>query len=167
MNNPISEITVEFNDLVETMFKLAPKEPKSVPINFNLGNVKVFFNVLTYIFTYGYRKIEENNGRFIPKINFEKLNEDTLDLLKKYFASFGIVYNYKLFENQEIDSFFESNPLSQIYFDIKQIKSNMENSLLEPNRLLPYYFCNSNNVSDYNLVIKGDLRTFCLWFTFL
>lgn len=167
MNNPISEITVEFNDLVETMFKLAPKEPKSLPINFNLENVKGFFNVLTYIFTYGYRKIEETNGHPIPKINFEHLNEDTLDLLQKYFASFGIKYHYKLFENQEIDSFFQSNSLSQLYFDINKIKPTIETTIEDTNRLLPYYYCNSSNVSDYNLVIKGDYRTFCLWFTFL
>lgn len=165
MSNSFNEITVDYLDLLEALFRIEPKESKTILINFDLNDVKQLFNVFAHIFTNGYKELQKKRGIRTGKINFENLDDEIIGLMHRYFNSFGVDFNYVLYLNRDIEVM-NKNDISRLYTDLREIQVE-QNVGIDMNRLLPYYYCDGKNVSDYNLVIRGERSTFCLWFNFI
>jgi hypothetical protein len=124
-------------ELFETIFSEDPKPPKSISVEIEVldynKEISDNFEILLHMFIYGFKKL---------KLTF---TEESLDILKKYFASLDPSIKF----NIEIEQFD-----SALFGDIRYVKRycKIDPSSLESNDVL--------FISNYNQLIRNNLNEF-------
>ena len=91
MNN----FDIELDDLIYEIFTNEPKSINSINITFDNIELKELFERLLEIFTKG-MKIRYGDEKGI--VDLSKLNNEQLQIINKYFNSFGVNLNFSVNE---------------------------------------------------------------------
>ena len=150
MNN--NEINLD--DFINKIFNNKPQEIKSICLSFfkddyeNNDNINDLFNNLCYIFTEGVKILFSNNNE---EIKIENITDYEINLINKYFNSFGIIVNININNLLTIDSIKE--------FDINNLPKLSKNYLPILN--------NNNDLSTYYFSIKKLNKEYIVSFDFI
>jgi len=142
MNN----ITIDIDDMVNTIFKNEPKEKKSIHLSFDVTEEYELFKILVDILTKGLKILfGDENGL----VNINTITEDNFNTIKKYFNSFGfnIKYVYHL-------------PLDKITVDNNTLLPSLDNNNIEIEN-------NSNNLNIYYFNLKTENIKYEISFDYL
>lgn len=135
---------VEYEVLIERIFREEPRPENSILINFNEPDVKLFFRILCDFLTKGLLIILGKEPVLKPgAINLNEITKEHMDLLNMYFLSIGINLELNIIEVEDMKN--HSRGLIE----------------LEPEKLekmVPYNEIESERLRDYNFIIKGDYR---------
>lgn len=151
MNN--NEINLD--DFINKIFNNKPQEIKSICLSFfnddyeNNDNINDLFNNLCYIFTEGVKILFSNNNE---EIKIENITDYEINLINKYFNSFGIIVNININNLLTINSVKE--------FDINNLPKLSKNDL-------PILDNNNNDLSTYYFSIKKLNKEYIVSFDFI
>jgi hypothetical protein len=135
---------VEYENLIERIFREEPRAANSILINFNEPDVNLFFRILCDFLTKGLLIIMGKEPVLRPgAINLNEVNGEHMTLLDNYFKSIGI-------------------GLEMTIIEVEDIKNHMKGLIeMEPEKLVklvPYNEIESERIRDFNFIIKGDNR---------
>lgn len=78
------------DDFIDTLVSAPPQNPNSISLDIDTDNYENLFKVLIEIFTKSMKYVYGDN---MGRVNLDELGQSDLDLMSKYFGSFG----FKLF----------------------------------------------------------------------
>ena len=145
---------IDLDDFINKIFNNKPQEIKSICLSFfnydseNNDNINDLFNNLSYIFTEGVKILFSNNNE---EIKIENITDNEINLINKYFNSFGIIVNININNLLTINSINE--------FDINNLPILNNNDLPIVN--------NNNDLSTYYFSIKKLNKEYIVSFDFI
>jgi hypothetical protein len=87
---------VELEELVISIFSEPPGEPRSKTIAFDTSDLKQLFESLLIIFTNGMKLLFGNSSGVVE---LEKLSEEDINLVQKYYQSIGFRFYFDVYED--------------------------------------------------------------------
>ena len=149
---------IDYEQFVKELYSKQPKDPNTVIIDLDQSNVNALFEKLITLFKDGlvYFYGDESN-----KVDLEKLNNDQILLINKYFNSFSVNVNFKVANFTDIEKYkqFIIEP------SIKNLIIN-DSDPITLTDLIDYKTIASNKLEDRKFkLIKGDL-VYIIWFNF-
>tara|TARA_B110000208_G_C11757920_1_gene425840 strand:+ start:1300 stop:1920 length:621 start_codon:yes stop_codon:yes gene_type:complete len=101
------------------MFKVPPKEPFSLKLNFNIDNptTEKLFNKLKLLFEKGLA-IQIDPAEKYPYFSLKDVHYKHIDIMKKHMLSMGIMTYYKVFDENSRDLLFKD-----FLYKIEKIKN--------------------------------------------
>lgn len=92
---------IDFDELINYIFKNPPKKPFENVVNFNVDDVNTLFQSLLTMFAEGSKILF---GTSEGKVNIRELKTEDIQLLNSYFNSLGLSINIRMFHvSQYID----------------------------------------------------------------
>jgi hypothetical protein len=137
ISNLYEEREVDFDDFILEMLKEPPGTPKSIVLCLDNDDLNVIFERLLEIFheitKYLYK--DEND-----KVDLKKIKEEEINVVQKYFNSFGMKFFIKIIPKKVLDKF---------KFQIKNAKYGKNDMKEEDLKEIEKYSVDILDISDY------------------
>jgi hypothetical protein len=98
----IIEKNGSIDDFIETLVSSPPQSPKSLHLKIETDDFENTFQVLVEIFT---KSMKYLYGDQMGRVNLDKMDQNTLDIMTKYYHSFGYNLNVDKIEGANITSY--------------------------------------------------------------
>lgn len=149
---------IDYEQFVKELYSKQPKDPNTVIIDLDQSNVNALFEKLITLFKDGLVYFYGNES---DKVDLEKLNNDQILLINKYFNSFSINVNFKITNFNDIEKY------KQFILDpgIKNLNIDKSDPITLTD-LIDYKNIMSDKLEDRKFkLIKGEL-VYIIWFNF-
>lgn len=156
--NMYSEQEIEFEDLIDGIFKSEPREPYSIAIDFDLTSIRELFESFLRIFHRGSILLfgDENE-----KVDLDRLSIEDFINMGRYFKSFGIDIYFKKVPHQQYKDF-----VAYLYSSSNSYDYTKYEHVLETVDILKYKYQRVKKIDDYRyqIIVKDNL--YILYFSY-
>lgn len=153
-----NEQEIEFDDLIDGIFRSEPRDPYSISIDFDLTSTRELFQSFLQIFHRGSIILYGDSNE---KVDLDRLTMDDFIYIAKFFKSFGVDIFFKKIAKQQYKDF-----IAYISNSNNSYNSSKYSTIIETADIVKFKYQYAKKIDDYRyqIIVKDNL--YILYFNY-